>query len=51
MLCFLPGLHLFGNTLFIYYGAADTHIATASVKLTDLVDELLKYTFKMDKPK
>ena len=41
---FPTGTALFGNTLFIYYGAADSHIATASVKLTDLVDELLTYT-------
>jgi predicted GH43/DUF377 family glycosyl hydrolase len=40
---FPTGTALFGNTLFIYYGAADSHIATASVKLTDLVDELLKH--------
>jgi beta-1,2-mannobiose phosphorylase / 1,2-beta-oligomannan phosphorylase len=41
---FPTGTSLFGNTLFIYYGAADSHIAIASVKLTDLVDELLIYT-------
>ena len=34
----------FGNTLFIYYGAADKYIATASVNLTELVTELLTYT-------
>ncbi len=43
---FPTGTALFGNTLFIYYGAADSHIATASVKLTDLIDELLTYTKK-----
>ncbi len=43
---FPTGTVLFGDTLFIYYGAADSHIATASVKLTELVDELLKYTGK-----
>jgi predicted GH43/DUF377 family glycosyl hydrolase len=41
---FPTGTALFGDTLFIYYGAADTLIATASVKLTDLVNELLTYT-------
>ncbi|MFN2396225.1 MAG: pesticidal protein Cry7Aa [Bacteroidales bacterium] len=45
---FPTGTALFGNTLFIYYGAADSHIATASVKLTDLVDELLKYTVQRE---
>ena len=43
---FPTGTALFGDTLFIYYGAADTHIACASVKLTDLVSELLTYTTK-----
>ncbi|MBW6479092.1 MAG: pesticidal protein Cry7Aa [Bacteroidales bacterium] len=45
---FPTGTALFGNTLFIYYGAADSHIATASVNLTDLVDELLKYTVQRE---
>ncbi len=40
---FPTGTALFGNTLFIYYGAADTHIATASVSLDELVAELLRY--------
>ena len=39
--CFPTGAALFGNTLFIYYGAADSYIACASLKLTDLVNELL----------
>jgi beta-1,2-mannobiose phosphorylase / 1,2-beta-oligomannan phosphorylase len=39
--CFPTGTALFGNTLFIYYGAADSYIATASLKLTDLVNALL----------
>ncbi|TVQ93283.1 MAG: pesticidal protein Cry7Aa [Bacteroidetes bacterium] len=45
---FPTGTALFGNTLFVYYGAADSHVATASVKLADLVDELLKYTVQRE---
>src|SRR5665647_990675 len=41
---FPTGTALFGNTLFIYYGAADTYIACASVSLSELVAELLTYT-------
>jgi len=48
---FPTGTSLFGNTLFIYYGAADSHIAIASVRLSDLVDELLMYTLKNEKHK
>jgi len=40
---FPTGTALFGNTLFIYYGAADTLIACASVNFSELVAELLKY--------
>jgi predicted GH43/DUF377 family glycosyl hydrolase len=40
---FPTGIAQFGNTLFIYYGAADTHIACASVSLPALVAELLKF--------
>lgn len=43
---FPTGTALFGDTLFIYYGAADRKIACASVKLSGLVDELLKYAVK-----
>jgi beta-1,2-mannobiose phosphorylase / 1,2-beta-oligomannan phosphorylase len=42
--CFPTGTALFGNTLFIYYGAADSLIACASVNLPGLVSELLTYT-------
>jgi predicted GH43/DUF377 family glycosyl hydrolase len=35
--CFPTGTALFGNTLFIYYGAADSLIACASVNLSDLI--------------
>ncbi|MDP4208206.1 MAG: pesticidal protein Cry7Aa [Bacteroidota bacterium] len=41
---FPTGTAIFGNTLFIYYGAADSRIACASVNLSDLVAELLTYT-------
>jgi predicted GH43/DUF377 family glycosyl hydrolase len=34
---------LFEDTLYIYYGAADTQIATASLSLTALLKELLLY--------
>lgn len=40
--CFPTGTALFGDTLYIYYGAADKQIACASVLLTALLDELKK---------
>jgi len=43
---FPTGTALFGETLFIYYGAADSVIACASIKLSELVIELLTYTQK-----
>jgi len=46
---FPTGTSLFGNTLFIYYGAADSVIACASVNLTALVAELLTFTSKNEK--
>lgn len=46
---FPTGTSLFGNTLFIYYGAADTVIACASVNFTGLVAELLTYKVKDEK--
>jgi predicted GH43/DUF377 family glycosyl hydrolase len=46
---FPTGTSLFGNTLFIYYGAADTVIACASVNFTGLVAELLTYKVKNEK--
>lgn len=39
--CFPTGTALFGDTLFIYYGAADSYIACASLKLSALLNELL----------
>jgi predicted GH43/DUF377 family glycosyl hydrolase len=41
---FPTGTAVFGNTLFVYYGAADTHIACASVSLPALLEELLTFT-------
>jgi predicted GH43/DUF377 family glycosyl hydrolase len=43
---FPTGTALFGNTLFIYYGAADTVIACASVNFSGLISELLTYNVK-----
>lgn len=37
---FPTGTALFGDQLYIYYGAADKYIATASVSLTELLKEL-----------
>ncbi len=37
---FPTGTALFGETLFIYYGAADQHIACASLNLAELIKEL-----------
>ncbi len=46
---FPTGTALFGNTLFIYYGAADTVIACASVNFIGLVAELLTYKVNDEK--
>jgi predicted GH43/DUF377 family glycosyl hydrolase len=40
---FPTGTALFGNTLFIYYGAADSFIACASVCFSALLTELLNF--------
>ena len=37
---FPTGTSLFGDTLYIYYGAADTRIACASMSLSELLSEL-----------
>lgn len=39
--CFPTGTALFGDTLYIYYGAADEQIACASVSLSELVAALI----------
>ena len=41
---FPTGTALFGDTLYIYYGAADKRIAVASLSLSALLAELLNYT-------
>jgi predicted GH43/DUF377 family glycosyl hydrolase len=48
---FPTGTALFGDTLFIYYGAADEQIACASLSLSALVNELLLYTSPNEKYK
>lgn len=44
--CFPTGTAVFGDTLYIYYGAADSYIACASLKLSDLVEELVSLSAK-----
>jgi len=46
---FPTGTALFGDTLYIYYGAADKRIAVASLSLSALLAELLTYTVKDEK--
>ncbi|WP_071145247.1 glycoside hydrolase family 130 protein [Bacteroides ihuae] len=41
--CFPTGTATFGDTLYIYYGAADKCIACTSVSLTELVNELVAH--------
>ncbi len=41
--CFPTGTSMFGNQLYIYYGAADSRIAAASLNLSDLLEELMKF--------
>jgi predicted GH43/DUF377 family glycosyl hydrolase len=41
--CFPSGSVVFEDTLYIYYGAADEHIACASVNISELLMELLLY--------
>jgi predicted GH43/DUF377 family glycosyl hydrolase len=47
--CFPTGCALFGDTLFIYYGAADSHIACVSLSLSGLLTELLTNITKDEK--
>jgi len=46
---FPTGTAVFGDTLYIYYGAADSHIAVASLSLSALVKELLTITTNITK--
>jgi predicted GH43/DUF377 family glycosyl hydrolase len=43
---FPTGTSLFGDRLYIYYGAADERIACASLSLSDLLKELILNTRK-----
>jgi beta-1,2-mannobiose phosphorylase / 1,2-beta-oligomannan phosphorylase len=47
--CFPTGTALFKDELYIYYGAADEHIACASVSLSALLAELLLNANKDEK--
>lgn len=42
--CFPTGTLVENDTLYIYYGAADQRIAVVSVKLSELIKELLQYS-------
>ena len=39
-ICFPTGAVINDDTLYVYYGAADEHIACASVSLSELLKEL-----------
>jgi predicted GH43/DUF377 family glycosyl hydrolase len=41
--CFPTGTAVFDDTLYIYYGAGDEVIATGSVSITELLNELLAH--------
>ena len=43
---FPTGTVIFGDRLYIYYGAADTYVAVASVNLNSLLKELMRYRVK-----
>ena len=47
---FPTGTALFGDRLFIYYGAADERIGCASVKLSALLQELIQNIHENEKP-
>lgn len=47
--CFPTGTALFEDTLYIYYGAADERIGTASVSISELLKELMLNTLKNEK--
>jgi len=46
--CFPCGTALFGDTLYIYYGAADEQIGYASLSLSELISELKLNTIKYE---
>jgi predicted GH43/DUF377 family glycosyl hydrolase len=41
--CFPSGAIVEEDTLYIYYGAADERIGCASIKLSELITEILTY--------
>lgn len=43
---FPTGTAIFGNDLYIYYGASDKYVAVASVNLNSLLRELMRYKVK-----
>jgi predicted GH43/DUF377 family glycosyl hydrolase len=47
--CFPTGAIVSADSLFIYYGAADEHIACASMKLSKLLSELKLNLIKNEK--
>lgn len=47
--CFPTGAIVNNDTLYIYYGAADEHIACASISLSELLRELILNTIKDEK--
>lgn len=47
--CFPTGTVLFEDLLYIYYGAADEQIGTASVSISELLKELMLNTIKNEK--
>ncbi len=47
--CFPTGAIVEGDTLYIYYGAADERIACASLKLPELLNELKQHTAQNEK--
>jgi predicted GH43/DUF377 family glycosyl hydrolase len=47
--CFPSGTALFDDTLYIYYGAADKRIGTASLSISELLKELMLNTVKNEK--
>ena len=47
--CFPTGTVVIGDTLYIYYGAADERIACATISVSALLTELLLNTSKNEK--
>jgi predicted GH43/DUF377 family glycosyl hydrolase len=47
---FPTGTAVFKDQLYIYYGTSDKYVAVASLKINNLIKELLKYKEKPNKP-